>query len=433
MSAPPVYAPATNFAQDEAGNAAGRSTIRTANLDVELQALATTLDAILTNRSYIQRDDLELQDLIVKLHTLSPEVIDLIGSAGFTVHNPVVWATAIDYSAGELVTESGSTYVSVSAHTSGVFATDLAAGKWLLLYNPSTAGAISATPSGNLSGATVQAQLYELDVEKLGKADTLHTGASVRGLWGRNSGGTSATIFQLTAAEIRLRQTGGTEGVLVTGAGTLSVDVTVAGPVAGGRDQSAAFTASTFIHLYFIRKADGTLNLIASAATPAAGAGPTLPTDYTHYCYACTLRLGASSTLFLQHVVGSWVFYELAQSVGVITPIPAVATTVDFSPYVPTVAPCFEMCLPYVFVTSSAGGIILADYNWEIGNALSHFRIYGSLQSVGAAASNSIASGVTKIMPNIGVTLRHSLTVTTGGTSTVAINVTGFRCPNGDS
>lgn len=49
---------------------------------------------------------------------------------------PAAWATATAYSASDpksVVTKDGSTYVCATSHTSGVFATDLAAAKWTLI------------------------------------------------------------------------------------------------------------------------------------------------------------------------------------------------------------------------------------------------------------------------------------------------------------
>lgn len=43
------------------------------------------------------------------------------------------WAGTTAYVVGDLVTESGSTYFCLVAHTSGTFATDLAAAKWLVI------------------------------------------------------------------------------------------------------------------------------------------------------------------------------------------------------------------------------------------------------------------------------------------------------------
>ena len=169
MSQPTPYDPTISFEEEEQNQVAGRSTVRTAALDAELENIATTLTEILSNLSAIQRDDTELRDGIVKLHTLSTEVLALMGSAGFTLHNPIGWLTATAYVAREIVTNGTGTYVCVVAHTSGVFATDLAAGKWCLIYNSAnyTAAGISFTPSGTLLSANVQDAIQELDASTI--------------------------------------------------------------------------------------------------------------------------------------------------------------------------------------------------------------------------------------------------------------------------
>lgn len=50
------------------------------------------------------------------------------------------WTTATSYSIGDWVTDSGTTYYCLEAHTSGVFATDLAAEKWKSFSSVSNAG-----------------------------------------------------------------------------------------------------------------------------------------------------------------------------------------------------------------------------------------------------------------------------------------------------
>ena len=40
------------------------------------------------------------------------------------------WTTATDYAINDIVAYGGNTYVVLEGHTSGTFATDLAAGKW---------------------------------------------------------------------------------------------------------------------------------------------------------------------------------------------------------------------------------------------------------------------------------------------------------------
>ncbi len=51
------------------------------------------------------------------------------------------WVTATSYVLNNLVSNSGNTYICTEAHTSGTFATDLAASKWELLASKGAAGA----------------------------------------------------------------------------------------------------------------------------------------------------------------------------------------------------------------------------------------------------------------------------------------------------
>lgn len=54
------------------------------------------------------------------------------GSVGqIVVSAPAAWLTATAYIVGDYVTQSGTIYLCIVAHTSGTFATDLAAGKWV--------------------------------------------------------------------------------------------------------------------------------------------------------------------------------------------------------------------------------------------------------------------------------------------------------------
>lgn len=165
MSQPTAYSPATDFSQDELDNVGGRSTVRTAQLDGELAAIATTLAGVLTNLSLNQRDDGEIRDGRVKLFTLAADVLALLSTYGTTLRG--TWLTATAYSSKDLVSQSGNTYICVSAHTSGTFATDLAAGKWLILSLGTApgAGTVSFVPTATIAAVTVQAAIDEADTE----------------------------------------------------------------------------------------------------------------------------------------------------------------------------------------------------------------------------------------------------------------------------
>ena len=105
MAQPPAYDRTHNFTE-ELGNQHG------INLDQEFDDIETTLDATLANLSLIQRDDGELANQSVHPDALDTSSLLLIASAGGVAHIP----------RGSQVATN---------HTSGVFATDAAAGKWV--------------------------------------------------------------------------------------------------------------------------------------------------------------------------------------------------------------------------------------------------------------------------------------------------------------
>lgn len=173
MTQPVAYNPTTDFSNEESGGVAGRSTVRTSALDAELSAIESTLDQILANLALIQRDDTELVDRIVELHTLSDAVRALIATAG---SNPRAdWVTATAYAVKDVVTNGTGTYLCAVAHTSGVFATDLAADKWMLIFDTAAyiASGVSFTPNGTIASTNVQLAIAEAASEAVQKASNL--------------------------------------------------------------------------------------------------------------------------------------------------------------------------------------------------------------------------------------------------------------------
>jgi hypothetical protein len=173
MAQPVPYVITRDFSDDEAGGVAGRSTVSTPGLDGEFSNIATTLAQILANLAILQRDDTKLNDGMVELHTLSSAVRALFATASSTPRGD--WVTATAYSIGDLVSQGTGTYICAQAHTSGVFATDLAADKWLELFNTASyvASGVAFTPTGTIAASTVQAAIAEAAAEALQKASNL--------------------------------------------------------------------------------------------------------------------------------------------------------------------------------------------------------------------------------------------------------------------
>lgn len=168
MTQPTRFVPTVDFSDEETNGVAGRSTLRTAMLDALMSALKTTTDGICDSIALIQRDDGEILDGMVKLHTLSSAVLLLLGSSGFTIPaTGVAWGTARAYVVKDLVTNGTGTYVCAVAHTSGVFATDLAAAKWAKIFDTVTytAAQVSFSPTGTIAAANVQSAIAEVASE----------------------------------------------------------------------------------------------------------------------------------------------------------------------------------------------------------------------------------------------------------------------------
>ncbi|SHN39997.1 hypothetical protein [Rhizobacter sp. OV335] len=165
MAQAPNYTPSEDFSQDELNNAGGRSTILTEALDDELSAISTAHNALNANVQLNQRDDGEIRDQRVKLHTLDPVVLKLVTSFGGTIRG--AWLTATAYAIKDVVTQGGNTYVAAVAHTSGVFATDLAAVRWVLVQvgTATAAAGIPFSPTATIAATNVQAAIDEADTE----------------------------------------------------------------------------------------------------------------------------------------------------------------------------------------------------------------------------------------------------------------------------
>jgi len=153
--------------------------------DAEHDQIVTVVNQIRANLGLIQRDDTALKNASVHPDSLSTATKALI-AATWTPRG--LWVTATAYVVGDLVQNSTTSYVCATAHTAGVFATDYAAGKWLILGETAAAGAsaVSFSPAGNIAATDVQAAIEELDAEKAPKNGSASNLFSVSDATGAN-------------------------------------------------------------------------------------------------------------------------------------------------------------------------------------------------------------------------------------------------------
>ncbi len=175
MAQPTPYTPSTDFSEQESGAASGRSTVNTAALDAELANIETTLDETLANLAQIQRDDGALRNQSVHVEALSVVARQLIASGAFQIDaEDASWQTGVAYLPGRVVTNSATAYLCVVAHTSGTFATDLAAVRWVAIAPvvfSAPAASVDYSPSGAMSATNVQAAIDEINTEIRPAAD----------------------------------------------------------------------------------------------------------------------------------------------------------------------------------------------------------------------------------------------------------------------
>lgn len=159
MQAPP-YSRNANFSADERANVGGRSTVRTDQLDGELDEIATSLNAVNANLQLLQRDDGKLRDASVELYALSPAA----RIAMQVKFNPRgLWATATSYVMGDLVEFAGASYVCAISHLSSSFAADHDAGYWQILVTATSAAGLSFAATATISSTTTQGAIDEVD------------------------------------------------------------------------------------------------------------------------------------------------------------------------------------------------------------------------------------------------------------------------------
>lgn len=270
MAQPPLYTRQYNFTGWAAYNPS--DPLPGVSVDAELNAVKATLDAVLANLLLIQRDDGLLANASVSLDTLASDVLTTL-NGNWTPKG--AWATETAYVVGDVVTESGSSYVCAVAHTAGTFSTDLAAAKWVTLYSAVAAALAdnSVTTAKIADGAVTAAKLgftsLTLSGSFTGQTSILAGTATNEAGYVISGKASSGDVFGSIA---RAAQAQGVVGIRIAG-GTSSGNWFAQMPgsadtlqILYGSQVSATFQTAGGVDWAFTQRVTG-------AATPASGSG----------------------------------------------------------------------------------------------------------------------------------------------------------------
>lgn len=117
------------------------------------------------------------------------------------------WVTAVTYNTQDIVKQANAYYICIATHTSGVFATDLAAGKWTLIFDlqpaldAATAAASSASAASGSATAAADSATAANNSKNAAATSETNAGTSASAAAGSaTAAGNSATAAANSAA-----------------------------------------------------------------------------------------------------------------------------------------------------------------------------------------------------------------------------------------
>ncbi|MFY2599304.1 hypothetical protein ACOTHJ_33070 [Achromobacter xylosoxidans] len=239
-----------------------------------------------------------------------------------------------------------------------------------------------------------------------------------RGLRAQNNASTPNTQFDIAADMVAVRDpsTGATK--VFSPVESVTANLLTAGPAVNGRDQAAAFPASSWVHFYLISNGSAVASIASLTAPPT---GPAMPAGYTMWAYVGAVRFGSGSALSDVRVCGNAVFYRVPTVVltGTATTNTPFSTANLVPPNALEWAPMVENL---ALSASGAGAYALTLFidSYQVG-----------LSGTGNASAAYSVSGGLAWLPNNSQAAQYRLNLMSGSGPTTTISVYGYRLANG--
>ena len=234
MSQPRDYTRNYNFNDFQTTNPS--DPLPASQVDNEFNDVKLTLDDLNANIALIQRDDGKIANASIHKEALSQDALALVTAGNLTPRGD--WAATTVYAAADIVNFNDATYLATVAHTAvSAFATDLAAGNWILIANAAIAGTASAVDKFEGDGAQT---VFTLTYSYTGNTDVqVYVNGSLRNPGDDYSISTNTITF-VTAPSVPA--VAGNENVIIWGT---SVVVEAAKSAAQAASSNASAFATT--------------------------------------------------------------------------------------------------------------------------------------------------------------------------------------------
>jgi hypothetical protein len=241
-----------------------------------------------------------------------------------------------------------------------------------------------------------------------------------------NNSSTPNTQFDLDADAIVLRNSKNQTVTIWEPGAAITNNISTAGPAANGRDQAGAFSNSSWVHFYWIWNGT-TLASLSSATAPPTG--PTLPSGYTHWAYACPVYLDSGGALKRVYLRGSRVFYAAGQSIlsgGSAT----TETSISLSSVMPQNALSVSVNGGHVATTDASGNMSIL-ISLRVLTSENFFSFRRTIQNGGNGLSHReiILSGLE--IPNVNQNLYYLNSISSGSAPLLDLEASSYTIPNG--
>lgn len=380
------------------------STANLSDLDANISALQNATNDLTTYGNYFADNG------GVNAYNL-PSVANLTYVLANATGTPIKWKPANSNSGASTLNVFGTGAIAIVSQSGGALTGgEIIAGRIVETVYDGTSHQLSSTPP--ISTSTVGSP-------------------GVTNSRSKNNAGSPTTQWDMTADLVVMRNPSNNTLVVNGSPGTKTVDITVSN-APGGRDQTGAFTASTWIYFYWIGQANGTTSVVASATAPTTG--PNLAggafSGYVYWQLDSCQRLTAGTLLNTMYTFGNAVVWQAKNallSAGGATTETALTTTLNT--LIPPIAQMYKIS-GSGSVTGGAGISTTGIFNLYVASTViysSPDQVADPVQTGGQATSDGMS--VSEILPNTGY-LAYRWT-SLNGSASANLSVPYFTIANG--